>query len=163
MIDDAFRYDFDQGPKQVRSREDALRGGNNCVALAHLALGDIFGRELDPSKHCYEMFSDREQFATVTAVGDMRLGDLAWFGVSRPPVPIEKFEPEYDGTGYLLNWQDFAVNHVAIYTGLMQDGEPLFLHASPTDGTNVIWPLSRFAEHSRYEQIHRISRLIIDN
>jgi len=163
LIDDAFKYDFEQGPKQVRSREDAIRYGNNCISLAHLAIGDIFGRELDPGKHCYEMFTDDQQFAAVKAVRDMRLGDLAWFGFSRPPVPLDKFVPQYDDTGYLLNWRDFAVNHVAIYTGLMQNGEPLLLHASPTDGTNVLWPLGKFAEHSRYEQIYRVSRLILDN
>lgn len=162
-MDDAFRYDFDQGPKQVRSREDAIRYGINCVGLAHLALLDIFGRELDPSRHCYEMFTDNEQFATVESAAEMRIGDLAWVGVSRPPVPLDKFVPEYDDTGYLLNWRDFAVNHVAIYTGQTQDGEPLMLHASPMDGTNAIWPLSRFAEYQRYEKIYRISRLILDN
>lgn len=126
-----------------------------------MALSQLFGRVLDPAKHCYEMVSDNEQFLTVPQPDSMRPGDLVWFGVKQPPVPMEKFRPEYDPTGYLLNWRDFAVNHVAIYTGMRQDGEPLLLHASPTDGTNVVWPLGKFAEHPRYEEIYRISRLIL--
>ena len=137
-----------------------MRLGNNCVALAHLALGQLFGRQPAPDKHCYEMVTDEHQFATVASLDDMQPGDLVWFGRVQPPVPMARFVPEYDDTGYLLNWRDFAVNHVAIYTGMRQDGEPLLLHASPTDGTNVIWPLGRFAEHERYEQIYRVSRLL---
>lgn len=146
----------------MRSREDAIRYGNNCVALAHLALGQIFGREIDPRQHCYEMVTNTSQFATVPSPDDMQVGDLVWFGVSQPSVEIDQFIPRYDDSEYLLNWRDFAVNHVAIYTGMQQDGDPLLLHASPTDGTNVVWPLGKFAEHPRYEQIYRISRLLLD-
>ena len=127
-----------------------------------MALGKLFGQQPGPDKHCYEMVTDERQFATVGSLREMQSGDLVWFGRGRPPVPIRQFVPEYDSTGYLLNWRDFAVNHVAIYTGMQQDGEPLLLHASPTDGTNVIWPLSKFAEHERYEQIYRISRFLLE-
>lgn len=162
FIDPAYWYNFHAGPKQVRSPEDAFRFGNNCVALGHLSLKQIFGYELDPSQHCYEMFTDHERFATVD-LDEMRTGDLVWFGWEDPAIPIDKFEPQYDSEGYLLNWQDMAVNHVAVYTGLQQDGEPLLLHASPTDGTNTMWPIGEFAHYPRYRQIHRVSRLIIES
>jgi len=131
------------------------------VALAHLALGQLFDRQLDPRLHCYELFQDHERFASV-GLDDMRPGDLVWFGYRDPKVPLQDFEPEYNDSGYLMNWQDFAVNHVAIYTGSGPDGEALLLHASPTDGTNAVWPLDRFAEHTRYGQVYRVSRLVLE-
>jgi hypothetical protein len=42
-LDPAFRYVRSQSPARVRSRDDALRDGLNWVALAHLAIRDLFG------------------------------------------------------------------------------------------------------------------------
>jgi hypothetical protein len=47
-LDPAFRYVKSQSPARVRSRDDALRDGLNCVALAHLVIRDLFGYALPP-------------------------------------------------------------------------------------------------------------------
>jgi hypothetical protein len=42
-LDPGFRYVKSQNPALVRCRDDALRDGLNCVALAHLVIRDLFG------------------------------------------------------------------------------------------------------------------------
>jgi hypothetical protein len=44
--DPAFRYAKSRNPARVRCRDDALRDGLNCVALAHLMIRDLFGYTL---------------------------------------------------------------------------------------------------------------------
>lgn len=159
-VDPAFTYRFTQGPDRVPDVITAQRNGLNCIALAHLAIRDLFGHSLPPALHCYEMFSDTAQFSTVESVKDMQAGDLVWFGVRSPKVPLEEYNPQYDEDGALVNWRDNPVKHVAIYTGERAD-DYLMLHATNVEGTNAVWPLWRFATHRRYEQIYRISRLAL--
>jgi len=160
-IDPVFTYRFTQGPDRVPDKVAAQRNGLNCIALAHLAIKDLFGRSLPSSLHCYEMFSDTTRFDTVTSVEDMQAGDLVWFGVRSPKVPLEQYDPQYDEAGALVNWRDNPVKHVAIYTGEQSDGDYVMLHATNVEGTNVLWPLQQFATHRRYEQVYRISRLAL--
>lgn len=158
-IDPAFVYRFTQGPDVVGGEIDARERGINCISLAHIALRELFESDLPSTMNCYEMYIDDTRFSTVETVDTMQKGDLAWFGSAHPRVAIEDFVPEYSETGYLLNWRDRAVNHVAIYTGEVSDGEYQMLHSTPIEGTNVMWPLSRFAEYARYEKLYKISRL----
>lgn len=153
------RYRFSRGPREVRTVQEAVRDGANCIAIAHLAIDSLFGVKLPPEKHCLEMATDTDTFATVTDLTDLQAGDLHWFGVDVPDAILRDFVPEYDGH-YLLNWRDSPINHVAIFTGEMEGDEPLLLHASPTDGTTAVWPLSEFAAHERYAKLHRVSRLV---
>ncbi|ADP79988.1 hypothetical protein [Pseudofrankia inefficax] len=157
-LDPAFRYEWSRGPARVASRAEALRGGLNCVALAHLVLQDLFGHRLPASLRSLEMFRDRAHFEPVPAQARPRAGDLVWFGVADPPVPPEEFVPRYRD-GELLNFRDFAVNHVAIHTGDRVGDDFLLLHASSTEGTNALWPLRRFADYPRYARTYGIRRL----
>ena len=45
-LDPGFRYVRTQVPALVRTHEDALRDGLNCVALAHLVTRELFGYAL---------------------------------------------------------------------------------------------------------------------
>lgn len=158
-VDPQYVYRFTQGPDVVRSQEDAIRDGINCVSLAHLALRDLFQHELAPDLFCYELYSDDEQFESVGGVEEMIEGDLVWLGVARSGVSVADFVPEYSD-GQLVNWSQCPINHVAIAIGETDDrDEPLLLHASPSDGTNAVWPLSKFGQYSRYRKIHAITRL----
>ena len=157
-LDPGFRYVWTQGPARVRSREDALRDGLNCVALAHLVTRDLFGYTLPASYQSLELVRDREHFEPVAGPGRMRAGDLVWLGVDRPPVRLEDFIPQYRGDE-LLNFTEFPVNHVAICTGMREDDDHVLLHASKADGTNALWPLREFGQHDRYSRIYSIQRL----
>lgn len=159
-VDPVFAYRFTQGPDRVPDEITAQRDGLNCIALAHLAIRYLFGHSLPTSLHCCEMFSDIARFNTVESVQDMQAGDLVWFGLRSPKVPLEEYNPEYDEDGVLVNWRDNPVKHVAIYTGERTD-DYLMLHATNIEGTNVVWPLQRFAAHRRYEQVYRISRFAL--
>lgn len=151
-LDPAFRYAVAQNPARVRSREEALRHGLNCVALAHLVIRDLFGYALPARMQALEMVRDTERFEPVP--DGLRAGDLVWFGVSRPAVPVAEFVPRYHGDE-LANFRDFPVKHVAIATG----AGDLLLHASAVDGTTALWPLHRFRDHARYRRIYATRRL----
>lgn len=158
-LDPGFRYSLFQRPELVRSREDALRDGLNCVSLAHLVIRDLFGYTLPASLQSYELARDREHFEPVADPADLRAGDLVWFGLEGPEASLETFVPRFDGDN-LVNWRDMPVKHVAVATGTRDGGgDPLLLHASKIAGTNVVWPLRRFRDYDRYQRIHVILRL----
>ncbi len=157
-VDPRFVYDFWQGPREVRNLDQALENGINCISLAHLAIRGLFKYELPEELHCAELFNDVSYFDEVPTVSDMEPGDLIWFGLEEPVMSAEEFVPVYQGDK-LTNWRDFPVKHVGIFTGKYEDSEPLILHSSNIEGTNVIWPLSRFDEYRRYQKIYGIRRL----
>jgi hypothetical protein len=157
-LDPGFRYVRTQVPARVRTREDALRDGLNCVALAHLVTRELFGYALPASYQSLELVRDLEHFEPVRGPDMMQAGDLVWLGVGRPLVRLEDFIPEYCGDE-LLNFNDFPVNHVAICTGIRKNGDHVLLHASTVDGTNALWPLPEFDHYDRYSRIYAIRRL----
>jgi hypothetical protein len=157
-LDPAFRYVWSQTPARVRSREDALRDGLNCVALAHLVTRDLFGYRLPARFQALELARDLEHFEPVLDSARMRAGDLVWFGVENPRVGLAEFVPQYDGDE-LANPDDVPVKHVAICADAGDEGDRLLLHASSVDGTNALWPLPRFRDYDRYRRIHAIGRL----
>jgi hypothetical protein len=81
----------------------------------------------------------------------VQAGDLVWLGVDRPLVGLDDFIPEYCGDE-LLNFNDFPVNHVAICTGIRENGDHVLLHASTVDGTNTLWPQPGHPEHLRQQR-----------
>jgi len=177
-LDPAFRYVFTQSPARVRDRADARRSGLNCVALAHLVIRDLFGHALPAGSQSVELFGDLERFEPVPATARLRAGDLVWLGAAAPAIRPEDFVPRYRN-GELLNFAEFAVNHVAIATGDREDGDvadgsvadgdvadggladgdELLLHASPVEGTVALWPSRRFRDHDRYRTVYAVRRL----
>jgi len=156
-LDPSFVYKYTHGPDVVRSRYDALRRGINCVSLAHLALNDLFDYQLPNELDCYELYTDSEHFESVADLECMRIGDLVWFGREATNIDPENFIPIYQDR-QLLNWEDFPIRHVAIYTG-EYDEDYLLLHSTHLEGTNAVWPLSRFASYAAYRKLYGISRL----
>ena len=157
-LDPAFRYVWSQNPARVRSRQDALRDGLNCVALAHLVTRDLFGYTLPAWFQSLELARDRTHFEAVPDPEPVQVGDLVWFGVDQPCVGLDEFVPQYDGDE-LVNGADVPVKHVAICTGSRDDGDSVLLHASSVDGTNALWPLRRFSDYDRCRRIYVIRRL----
>jgi hypothetical protein len=157
-LDPAFRYVFSQGPDRVRSRQDALSDGLNCVSLAHLIIRDLFGYVLPATYQCTELSTDAEHFASIPSASLMRPGDLVWFGVAGPAARVEDFVPRFED-GRLANFNEYPINHVAIYTGVREQGDYLLIHANPIDQTNTVWPLRAFQDHDRYGKVYAITRL----
>jgi hypothetical protein len=157
-LDPAFRYVFSQGPDRVRSRQDALSDGLNCVSLAHLIIHDLFGYVLPATYQCTELSTDEEHFTSIPSASLMRKGDLVWFGVTAPAVSIEDFVPRFEN-GSLANFNEYPINHVAIYTGIYDHGDYLLIHANQVDQTITVWPLRAFQDHDRYDKVYAIMRL----
>ncbi|MBO0837455.1 MAG: hypothetical protein J2P28_18370 [Actinobacteria bacterium] len=157
-LDPAFRYVRFQSPARVRSRDDALRDGLNCVVLAHLVIRGLFGYALPTRLQALELVRDLAHFEPVPARGRRRAGDLVWFGVDRPRVEPGEFVPQYDGDE-LANGGDFPVKQVAVCADNRDDGDHLLLHASSADGNTILWPLRKFAGYDRYRRIYAVRRL----
>lgn len=159
-VNPAYVYKFTQGPDVVRDNEDALRYGINCVSLAHLAIRDLFDYELPSELQCAEMYLDRDHFKKVENTQDMCQGDLVWFGIEDAKIEPEEFVPVYED-GALVNWADFPIKHVSLYTGEKDERDyPLLLHATHVGGTNTIWPIDKFAVYRKYRRMYGITRLI---
>jgi hypothetical protein len=157
-LDPAFRYVFSQGPDRVRSRQDALSDGLNCVSLAHLIIRDLFGYVLPATYQCTELSTDQEHFISIPSASLMRPGDLVWLGFADPAASIEDFVPRFED-GRLANFHEYPINHVAICTGIYDHGDHLLIHANQVDQTNTVWPLRAFEYHDRYRKVHAIMRL----
>ncbi len=144
----------------MRSELDARLYGLNCAALGHLVVQKLFAVELPPELDAYEMYTNIGGLFVPVDQAPMQQGDFVWFGRQSPEIPVEAFIPVYAADGDLLNWPEFAVHHLAIYTGENDNGDPLLLHASPTAVTNEILPLSQFAQCPRYAQTYGVSRFV---
>ena len=107
-LDPAFRYVRTQNPALVRSRDDALRDGLNCVALAHLVIRDLFGCALPAQLQAFELVRDGLYFEPVGDQRNVVAGDLVWLGLDRPEADQATFVPRYDGVE-LVNGGDFPV------------------------------------------------------
>lgn len=158
-INQDYPYKFSHGPDLVRSRDDA-RNGLNCIALAHMVLKDMFGKDLPGYMKCYETFTNDQQFENVARIEDAQAGDLVWFGVANPKISLDQFVPEYKGD-VLVNWADFPIEHVGVFTGeFNEDGQHLILHASKYERTKPAkWTIAQFKEKPEYSEIYGIQRL----
>ena len=158
-IDTDFRYSFLSGPDAVRTPEEALRLGINCISLAHFVLTDLFNVQLPETLGFAETCMNREMFQEVHDGAPIKAGDLQWFGLADAAIEPHEFVPKYK-EGQLINWADFPVKHVAIYTGVELDGEPLLLHSTDYTGTNSMWKLSEFANNrKRCQKLYGVTRL----
>lgn len=181
FLDPAYTYQFTQNPDVVRTKDDALREGINCVSLAHLAIKELFGYSLPPHLCCAELYLDQEYFTPVKSLDQLKIGDLVWFGVENAPCSPNEVKLRYDSRGKLVNWHEFPVKHVAIFAGKLaasavrvskaitpdttstESGsvEPLLLHATQSGTAGVVlWPLSHFSEYARYRKLWGITRFV---
>jgi cell wall-associated NlpC family hydrolase len=149
------------GPDKVRSFDDAERAGINCVSLAHLALRELFDYELPPDLFCYEMFKDT-RFEAVTPA-EMRMGDLVWFGPADIHSALGAFSPEYDESGWMRNWGDCPINHVAIAVDISGGKQFELLHASAQESGVALWSFDQFAAEPRYASVVGASRLAVES
>jgi cell wall-associated NlpC family hydrolase len=147
------RYEYERGPAQVHSLEDAQRGGLNCVALVHLWIA-LQGVVLSPSLQCTELYFD--QSLTKVERSQARPGDLAWLGRQSNTNP-RTFMPVYSA-GRLLNWHEFPINHVGIIVSDPQQHLRV-MHVSQTAGTVVVSSLAELAKTPRYAVLHEVTRL----
>ncbi len=141
----------------MTSVEEALREGINCVSLAHLVIGEIYGVTLPQSYKCFEMFCDTEYFEKDD---EIIVGDLVWFGIKDANQRLKSFRPSLKN-GELTNWSDCPVKHVGICVDDTMSSEQTILHATNVEKTNALWPLDAFARHRRYAEVCGVSRLKI--
>jgi len=99
-----------------------LSHGLNCISLAHLIIHDLFGYVLPVTYQCTELSTDQEHFTSIPSASLMRPGDLVWFGLANPVISVEDFVPRFEG-GRLSNFNEYPINHVAINTGVRDQGD----------------------------------------
>jgi hypothetical protein len=132
-------YKYENGP--ATPVEQVETEGGNCQRLGHDAYRAWYAVQFPSGLWSKELFTDETHYVqTVAADDESKPGDIYLFGRATLKDPKS------------LHW--------AIYIGVdNKTGEELFLHANVVDGQTTIWPLSRFAEHERYETLYARKRL----
>jgi cell wall-associated NlpC family hydrolase len=131
------QYVYDNAPHRVSTIDAAKKDGLNCETLTHLLLQKL-GINLAPEMRAKEIYEDTKLFQPVSPE-DYKLGDIFFFGRK--------------------NENDPKRLHLAVFTGNFdQTGDPLLIHANWYDRGVSIWPLGKFAEHKRYEELHTVKR-----
>lgn len=153
-----YPYVFSAGPGVAHDWKQALTRGINCVSLLHLVLKDFFGITLPSELQSYEMTIDQKYFDQVPANHPLAIGDVVAFGIQDPAVSLDSFRPRYH-KNELANWSEFPIKHFAVYIGSVPGEEALMLHATPIEGSVVVWPLSKFKEYAQYEKLYYTRRL----
>lgn len=153
------RYRFESGPNLVGSREEAQSRGINCICLAHLLLGELFGVRLPSALRCVELFADQAFFCDLAPEEGFRLGDICFFGPEEQYGRLGRFRPRYAGAE-LRNWHEFPRLHVAlVIDGSDQAGSVCLVHACFEQGGVVEWKLEEFLSRRRYGRLYLRKRL----
>jgi len=162
-LNDTYLYEFKHWPDTIHTQQEALARGLNCVSLAHLIDKSLFGIDLPESLRCIELFYENPYYTTVNSVQDLQIGDLMFVAAKGEQEKIDIFIPRYDEQGNLLNGSEFPHMHIAIYAGEKDEQvDPLFIHANWIDKKVSLWPLRKFREYPRYEEIYAIKRIKLD-
>ncbi|HSX46246.1 MAG TPA: hypothetical protein VLG27_04590 [Candidatus Saccharimonadia bacterium] len=152
-----FVYNFAGDPRNVKSKDEAVKIGNNCEWLAHELVREFTGHVLPSDLLSYEMATCPD----LINVSGSRVepGDLVFFG--DPSIGLSnEFSPRYDSSGNLTNWQEWPVNHVGVATGRSKwHKDYLVAHASAAHGTNIIEPLSAITRIPSYPKVYGVRRL----
>lgn len=155
-------YKWEQGPQQVRSLQAAYEHGLNCVSLSHLALESL-GVMLPKDLHCYEMWEDiqrtRRSLRPVEELHVVREGDVVILGLDRRDDVMRHFSPRYSDDGFLKNYADNPLRHVAVCTGEVDEasGTPIVLHTNHHSGVEIasLDHVRRVEEHAKVYGIGR--------
>lgn len=168
FLDGGYKYNFQSGPETVRSREQALSEGLNCIALMHILIHELLGVTLPTYLRAWEMFQENPYMKDVASQKMMNLGDIIFFGERELPSYARNYKPVYDESKLLINESEgklvfgerYAGVHIAMNTGeVSATGQPLVIHANKIAGGVALWPLKQFSEYRQYEQIHGIKRV----
>lgn len=154
------RYNFDAGPDQIQSVDDARTHGLNCGALAHLLTFELFGRRLPWQLMCLELFHDTEYFDHPIPFIDLEVGDVLFFGKDGIQEPLKTFVPDPAVGGSFRNWVDHPMLHLGICTqncGYYEDCQ--VIHATPMTNGVIIWPMRRFQLTKSYRILYGVRRL----
>ncbi len=143
-------YELLHGPLTAPDIASARQNGANCYALYRLARKALGVEENLPSEGLYEAVLAVPSLGAEDRTGDLRVGDGISFGPQAPKIAIDRFMPEFDEQGYLMNWRDFPIRHIGIVASVGGDTGPQILHASQYDGKSTIWPLDMFQNFPRY-------------
>ena len=159
LLDPQFEYVFTQGPDKATNLHEAAEHGMNCVSVAHWLLDKLTGHRLPTDMYCFEMFYS-SVFEAVRAVREMRIGDLVWLG-NPANGRMQDSIPDF-ADGQMANWGGCPVNHIGVFTGRFAwHNDPLILHASSVEGTNVVQPLSAMARVPNWSHVYGIKRLAV--
>ncbi|MCA9328774.1 hypothetical protein KC959_03310 [Candidatus Saccharibacteria bacterium] len=137
--------------------EQARLNGTNCYGLAALVCWHLFAQKLPRTMRGYEMFHDDRHFRRVDQEAPA-VGDLVWLGYRGQEQNVASFIPQFNQSGWLINWRGFPVNHVGIVAST-DEADSLILHASQEKNRTTIEPLSVIQAVKRYAQQYARQRL----
>jgi hypothetical protein len=135
------RYNYKRGPGYELKHGGILE--INCQGWVHSELQNRFDITLPHWLLSKELFEDNGIFVTtVKNIADIRPGAIFLFGPQDLP--------------------DMKKLHVALYSGYRIAGthEPLLEHVNVVDKTVGFWPLNKFSQTHRYEQLYAIKQPI---
>jgi hypothetical protein len=154
------RYDFGQTPANFFAAAPEQHTTTNCKNVGHQALRQLRGICLPYDTQIVEAYFSPDTsaplFGRVHPTGQLRIGDWIMLGRLATASP-RHFEPVYDDRGDLLNWDEFDVNHLAVYLGEFR-GDSLVLHATPEADGAVINTLRQARAGRRTSIIHDVLR-----
>lgn len=153
-----FPYNFSASRAMVPDVETAHSLGITCYLLVDF-LASRNGVRLSPLAKPYELLNDSRNFSTVPGLDDLCAGDVLWHGL--PGVTAENFEPHYDTNNFLRNWRSGPSQHMSIFTGQYDGGEPVLLHASFRAGRTTLDPLSEISVSKNLRDVTRIGRFVV--
>ena len=135
------RYSYKRGPGYELKHGDILE--INCKGWVHRELQYRFGIILPHWLLSKELFEDDGIFVTsVKNISEIRPGAIFLFGPH--------------------NLVDMKKLHVALYSGyqIAESNEPILEHVNIIDKTVGFWPLEKFSQEHRYEQLYAIKQPI---
>lgn len=170
FLDKGFTYNYQNGPNVIRTEEQALAEGVNCIGLMHLLLQQLFNVSLPNNLRVLEIFHDNPYFTSVTSLDDLQIGDILFLGRKSLPDYVHLYKPEYDRNGTLLNEEEsnkiigekYAGLHTVMFTGERNSNNPQVIDIQKAVGEVRIWALQDLMSNERYENLYGIKRLMFN-
>ncbi|MBI4084822.1 MAG: C40 family peptidase [Candidatus Levybacteria bacterium] len=130
------------GPWVIGKGIDVSTYGLNCQTLVHLYYNNRFGVKLPIGMWTKEIYEDEGLLFETLQSEEYVEGDIFFFGKSEAkPISL----------------------HLAVYTGIHDPtGDMILRHANSVDNKVSDWPLGKFFQHKRYQNLHRVKRLVPD-
>lgn len=155
-----YHYKFTNWPEIIHTQEQALKGGLNCITLVHILYVDLFEITLPEKFRSIELFQNTSYFDNISDTGELKQGDLFFFGKASEALVLKNFMTQYDKMNNLLNLSELPHIHLGVFTGeYTKNNNPLIIHANAIDKKVSIWPLNKFRNYEKYSSILLAKRL----
>jgi hypothetical protein len=159
-IENPYPYAFCSNSWDITDEATARDTGLSCHSFAWLS-AILRGFYMPHGGLPYETYRDKVHIATIDSFEKMQRDDILWHGPAG--VNVNNFKPMYNQDGYLTNWhgaEGSPAQHMSVFTGDFDNGDPVVVHASFRHGKTIASPLSEISAIPSLGAVTRIGRLI---